>query len=70
MNILFQIKRLIKKGICFFVPVQIFLCIIALYLSINGQEESIITNVFFIKADGIIEIMLDIIHFISLVFSL
>ena len=70
MNILFQIKQLTKKSVYFFVPIQIFLCIVTLCLSANTQNESIMTDVLFIRADGIIEIMLGIMHFISLVFSL
>ena len=39
MNILFQIKQLTKKSVYFFVPIQIFLCIVTLCLSANTQNE-------------------------------
>lgn len=70
MNIFFQIYQLTKKNIYFFIPIQIFICIVNLYLAYSMQDILYILYVPIWKSRSLLELMILTLNFISTLISL
>lgn len=70
MYILFQLIQLMKRNLYFFIPIQIMICIIIIFLAVNTESISYILFIPYMKANDILEIMVLLLHFISLLLSL
>lgn len=70
MYILFQLIQLMKRNLYFFIPIQIIICIIIIFLAVSTESISYILFIPYKKANDILEIMILLLHFISLLLSL
>lgn len=70
MYIFFQIYQLTKKSIYFFVPIQIFICLVNLYLANSTQDILYILYVPMWKSRSLLELMILTLNFISTLIAL
>lgn len=70
MYIFFQVYQLLKRNIYFFIPIQVIICILNLYLFYNSQDKLYVLYIPLCKARGLLEIMILNLNLVSILFSL